>query len=445
MSSKEFDVVVFGASGFTGQHVVLELAKAAKAERKKVTWAIAGRSESKLKAVLADIAKTLNDPSVKETPIIVADVNNQSSMAEMCRRARIVINCTGPFRFFGEQVVKHCIEQQADYVDITGEPQFMEKMFLKYHEEAKAKNVLIINACGFDSLAADVGAAYTASLFPSLECVSAIESFLTLHSTHPKGFAGHYTTYECAVHGFGDVKELASIRKQINEKLLPQSSKKMPIVGPRLKINSRPHWDDRINKYVIPFMGSDASVVRRTQRTNYEWKHMAPFQYAAYATISSIWYVIIMVVFGAIFSTLAQFKLGRQILLKYPRLFSFGVFSHEGPSKDQLESTSFTMTFYGKGYQNKPTSASQPMDRLVVTKVAGPEPGYLSCRVFVVQSALCLLEERDHLPYHGGVHTPGAALFGNTKLVDRLKDNGIEFSLVEERNQVLPPPSPLSQ
>ncbi len=119
---REFDVIVFGASGFTGQYVVEYLRG-----KPKLRVGIAGRSAERL----ARLGRPEN--------IIIADVNNESAMRDMCRRGTVLLNCVGPYRFFGEAVVRACLAADTHYLDISGEPEFIESMELQYKEEAQKK------------------------------------------------------------------------------------------------------------------------------------------------------------------------------------------------------------------------------------------------------------------------------------------------------------------
>lgn len=97
---------------------------------------------------------------VKNTPKIIADVSDMQSLQDMAKVAKVVLNCVGPYRFFGEQVVQACIIEGAHHVDLSGEPQFLEKVQLLYHKDAEEKGVYVIGACGFDSIPADCGTVF---------------------------------------------------------------------------------------------------------------------------------------------------------------------------------------------------------------------------------------------------------------------------------------------
>ena len=120
--SPKYDVVIYGASGYTGQYVVEFLIKSLKkAENSDLTWAVAGRNEAKLLQVLKNASETTKT-EVEKTPIIICDSNDVESMLAMARSARLVVNCVGPYRFYGEQTVKACVEAGTHHVDISGNP-----------------------------------------------------------------------------------------------------------------------------------------------------------------------------------------------------------------------------------------------------------------------------------------------------------------------------------
>lgn len=149
------------------------------------------------------------------------------------------------------------------------------------------------------------------------------------------------------------------------------------------------------------------------------------------------------VVFASIFKFLARRYWGRSLLLKYPGFFSYGIFSHAGPSEQQIAESSFEMVNIAKGYSHCPPSAEPESenksvekgpDARIVTRVRGPEPGYIACSIFVVAAARVLLEERENIGVSPGVWTPGY-LFHATTYVDRLKARGIDFEVLSSSEQ----------
>jgi short subunit dehydrogenase-like uncharacterized protein len=154
MSERKYDIVLYGATGFTGGLVAEYLASHQESE--KIKWAIAGRSIPKLEAVRNRIITKY--PSASKIDLIVADSSNPAQLNDMCANAKILVTTVGPYAFYGEPLVKACVENGTHYLDITGEPEFVKEILHKYDDQAKANNALIISCCGFDSIPADAGA-----------------------------------------------------------------------------------------------------------------------------------------------------------------------------------------------------------------------------------------------------------------------------------------------
>lgn len=420
---QKYDIVVFGASGFTGKFVVEEVARISD-EEGGLTWAISGRSMEKLQTVLANASKATGK-ELESIPILIADTSSEESLVEMAKQAKIVLNCVGPYRFHGEKVVRSCIEGGASHLDISGEPQYLEKMQLMYNNKAKESGVYVIGACGFDSIPAEMGVVFSQNKFQGE--INSIESYLDFEAK--EGLTINVTTLESAVYGFAYANELKSLRKSLYPEPLPK---------PQFRVQKRGavHKSDVVNKYCFPFMGSDKSVVQRTQRYNYENKKQRPIQFVPYAAQSGgILGVVGMMMFGIVFAVLSKFSFGRNLLIKYPEIFTFGAFKKTGPTKKQIENTSFSMTFVCKGWANKlEDPAEQHTDKpevALTTKVLGPEPGYVTTPICMVQCAVCLLKEKNKLPKDGGVYPPGA-VFADTTLIDRLQKHNIKFLEVKE-------------
>jgi hypothetical protein len=159
--NKQYDFIVLGATGFTGKYVAKYLRRGAAVGCAGVKWAIAGRSESKLQAVLEELKTVPNDGNDPMPDCLTTEITHQESLVHVLGKATVVLNCTGPYRFLGEHVVVACLEADSHYLDICGEPQFMEQMFLKYNKVAKDKNLMVVHACAFDSVPADMGVLFT--------------------------------------------------------------------------------------------------------------------------------------------------------------------------------------------------------------------------------------------------------------------------------------------
>lgn len=187
--------------------------------------------------------------------------------------------------------------------------------------------------------------------------------------------------------------------------------------------------------WCVPFPGSDRSVVNRSQRFLFESDKKRPVQMKAYVAFRSLIAVFGVAFVGAIFALFARFSYGRQLLLKYPELFSFGFISHEGPKEEKMEKTHFSMTFYGEGWF-KEEKLSEPTDqhttsptKNITTRVSGINPGYGATCIALLLSATTILNESGKMPGKGGVFPPGAA-FAKTNLIKELSKNGFQFEVI---------------
>ncbi|KAG9463950.1 hypothetical protein GDO78_020755 [Eleutherodactylus coqui] len=189
--------------------------------------------------------------------------------------------------------------------------------------------------------------------------MTAVESYLSLKSG-PEGFGLHEGTWQSAIQVFGDHGNLKNLRKKM-------SLKPLPVVGKKLNRRNTVFYSDKVQKYAFPF-GSDAAVVKRTQRYLYEDLQETPVQYAAYGIVGGIKTIFKFMIAGLFFLLLTKCRWGRKLLIKHPKFFSFGFFSKEGPTQRQMAETSFSITFFGEGYsqgldtqQGKPNNPDIPL------------------------------------------------------------------------------------
>ncbi|XP_022786688.1 saccharopine dehydrogenase-like oxidoreductase [Stylophora pistillata] len=325
-SDKEFAIVVFGASGFTGQFVVREVAKNCKG---KFKWAVAGRSKDKLEKVLQETASELGQ-YVGDVGVMVANCSDEASLSTMCSSAKIVLNCVGPYRFYGEPVVKAAVENGCHHLDISGEPEFLETMQHKYHDKAVCAGVHVVGTCGFDSIPADMGVVFTQESFPGELCH--LESFLTLHSG-PKGSKGHYGTYQSIIYGIASDRE--GNLKKLRKELFPTP---MPKFGPKLA--------RRFVTFVILLMG-----------ITYGYKYRFYGEPVVKAAVEN----------GCHHLDIS----GEPEFSQHPKFFSCGFFSHEGPTREQVRCL-ITYVAAENGYN---------------------KAGYVATPICMVQAAMVILEE----------------------------------------------------
>ena len=467
--ARPHSVTVLGASGFTGAWIAVALARALEP---RASLVLAGRDPAKLAGVLARVRAEAPHAACSVS-VLRADVRDRESLAEMARSTRVVVNAAGPFRFLGEPVVTACIAGGAHYLDISGEPQFMELMELEKRTAAAQAGVLVVSSCGFDSIPADVGAAHAReTLAAAGATATVVDSFLTV-TGGPRGIAAHYATFESAVHGFGAADELRALRRRFkgaHPDVPPLPA--LPLVGPKPRRRDGLFWDERTRSYALPFVGPDETVVRRTLRADVALGRLLgalpvstgavtggdgggvdtkrvpplPFAYSAYMALPSAYAAGLFLVYGTAFQLLASSSFGRRMLLAAPGLFSHGVFSHAGPSRAQIDGARFAMTFYSSGYSGAGLDAARaaagtgapppPPDVHSVTRVSGPEPGYDATSRIVAACTLTLLAESSAMldvaagGCGPGVHSPGCA-FERTALVGRLRAQGIAVDVVQ--------------
>jgi len=416
-----YDLVIYGASGFTGQYVVEYVHRAA--VEHGLSWAVAGRSEGKLLAVLDRAGKAVA-ADLSTIPVIIADSSDTSSLLGMAAQAKVVLNCVGPYRFFGEPVVEACVEGGAHHVDISGEPQYLEKMQLKYHQKALENGVYVVGACGFDSIPADLGQVCVRNEMAG--DVNSVETYLKVITPDLPGPTINFGTWQSAIYGLAHAGELKSLRKALYPDRLPPTR-------PKLKPRGTLHYSKITESWCLPFMGSDKSVMTRTQRSFFHDKDQRPTQIQAYLQCKSLLSALTLIMVGILFGILASFKLGRTLLECYPGLCSFGKVSKDGVPKQKADNTNFEMMLVGEGWKERvdPEKAGMPPNRRVTTTVKGKNIGYGATCECMVQSALVILQETARLPSAGGVYSPGYA-FADTTLVSRLNKKDVTFTSVVE-------------
>lgn len=375
-------------------------------------FALAGRQSSRLESVKNEMLRH-SEKSIL-IGVIEADTSNDDSLYQLASRTRLVINAVGPFRFHGKQVVEACVEQGTSYLDICGEPEFIEMIEYEYDDRAREKGIFVASACGFDSIPVDVGNAVVCNSFPSNLCTS-IETFIKLHAG-PSGLVLHYPTYESAVHGLGSASQLKILRKRAAEKR-SNPIQKSPFP---LKMKNPGTYEPLVDSYLIPFIGADASVVKRTQIALGQ-----SYSSRIYMCLPSAWRYYQFAFYGSLFKLLAQYEFGRKLLLAYPKAFC-PIVSKAGPSPAQLKETTFQITLIGKGFQS-PNDKDKP-NKTVSLEIRGPEPGYLACSICIVAAARLILNGSVVSP--GGVFTPAMLLSKNlTSYIDLLEKRGIVFTL----------------
>ncbi|KAK3026220.1 hypothetical protein RJ639_040505 [Escallonia herrerae] len=305
-------------------------------------------------------------------------------------------------------------------------------MEAEYHEKAVEKGSLVVSACGFDS--------WVPPAAPS-----SIQAYLSLESE--KRVVGNFGTFESAVLGVANADKLVKLRRSRPRRARPK------IPGPGLPKGPIIEHQKKIGLWAVKLPSADSIVVRRTlatltqnpyglpgvnesdkhcmERENF-WLTVKPAHFGVKLGSKSLLGVFRFITVGIFIGLLGKTAFGRWLLLKFPSVFSLGWFRKNGPTEDEVASAPFKMWFVGHGFSDSSLVSQRKIkpDMEIITRVMGPEIGYLTTPIILLQCAIVLLAQRDNLP-KGGVFTPGI-LFGTTDLQERLQENGISFDVVSK-------------
>ncbi|KAE8655767.1 putative mitochondrial saccharopine dehydrogenase-like oxidoreductase [Hibiscus syriacus] len=436
-----YDIIILGASGFTGKYVVKEALKFLNIPSSPLkTLALAGRSHEKLTKTLQWAAP----PPSPDVSIIIADTTDPASLLSLCNQTKLLLNCVGPYRIHGEPVVAACASSGCDYLDITGESEFMEKMGAKYHEKAGETGSLIVSACGFDSIPAEMGVLFNTRQWVSPAVPNHLTAYVSLESD--KRIVGNFATYESAVLAVANMDELQELRRSRPRKPTLAIPGPPPPEGPSIE------YQEQIGLRAVRLPSADAIVVQRTlvtlmdnprglpgikespehtEKREAYWSSVKPAHFGVKIASKSLLGIYRIIGVGIFIGLLSRISFGRWLLLKFPSFFSFGWFRKTGPSEEELRSASFKMWFVGYGFSDSSLASetnSKP-DMQIITRVTGPEIGYVTTPISLIQCALIVLSQRKNLP-KGGVYTPGI-IFG-PDLQERLQENRVSFDLVSK-------------
>ena len=389
---KNLDIVVYGATGFTGKLCAKYLSE----NSVDLNWAIAGRNKEKLEELKKELSLDVD--------IFIAESNDEKALDNITKNTKVVLSTAGPFHRYSSNLVKSCVKNSSDYVDITGEFFWIREMIDLHHEEASSKGVRIIPACGYDSIPSDLGTFFSSTKIK--EPIKRIESF---HAGQG-GVSGGTTETGSSM---GDRKFGTNINDPFvlnPEKSVSNEQKLLSSDSVGIKKNNL------IESWTGPFIMavSNTRVVRRSAAllelnqegygVNFTYQEHA--FYKKFRTALLVTFVTLL--FGLILSTPIR-KLVRPLLPK----------PGEGPSEETMENGFFDSFF----------TAELDNGEKKLFRVHGKgDPGYKVTSKFVCESALTLVKDRENLPggnEYGGVLTPASGL--GQPLIDRLSSNGVHF------------------
>jgi short subunit dehydrogenase-like uncharacterized protein len=389
---RRYDIVLFGATGFTGGLTAEYLAHRAPSE---LRWAIAGRDLHRLERLASQLAFLA--PDAPRPGVVHADLDDALALRALAQSTRLVASTVGPFMEYGEPLVAACVDAGTDYIDITGEPEFVDRIWLGYHDQARRAGLRIVHCCGFDSIPADLGVWYTLGQLPSDQPLT-IRGYVRINARPSAG------TYHSAVRAFGRVRQASALarRRKALEAPAPPGRR---VGGAGMRV----HREPGTGRWAVPLPIIDPLVVMRSARALD--RYGPDFRYGQYSAVGSLPTAASLIGGAGGLLVAAQVPPLRSALL---RRMSSG----DGPDPKRRSSSWFRIRFVATV-----DDAEDP----VVTEVGGGDPGYDETAKMLGESALCMVS--DDLPEVAGQVTTAQAM--GDALMARLQEAGLTFTAVD--------------
>ena len=387
-TDRDLDLILFGATGFTGGLTAEYLAEHGPAG---LRWALAGRSLDKLEKVRARL-DTIK-PGSMDLELIVVDAADEAALATTVARTKVVATTVGPYLQLGGPLVGACAAAGTDYVDLTGEPEFVDRTWLEHHETAVASGARIVHACGFDSIPHDLGTYYTVLQLKAAGPVT-MRGVVRGDGTFSGG------TFHSAMGAFSRAKEMAATAKK------RRTAEARPEGRSSRAVSGKPGKDPVLGYYLLPLPTIDPQVVARSGAalTSYG----PEFRYSHFAGTKTLRYAVGGAVGVSLIGLAAQVKPARNFLLGKVK-------QGEGPDEAKRARSSFSVDFVAEGD-----------GRTLHTRVSGGDPGYGETAKMLSEAALSLAF--DDNPTTAGSVTTAQAMGDN--LLGRLRAAGIVFEVV---------------
>jgi short subunit dehydrogenase-like uncharacterized protein len=415
MKNPSYDVVVFGATSFVGQilcrYLLQEFGTATRPGARRLTWAMAGRSRTKLDELISSLGA-----HAKNIPVIVADAADETALAALCQQTRVVISTVGPYALFGEPLVKACATLGTDYCDLSGEVPWMARMIPKYSSAAKVSGARIVHCCGFDSIPSDMGVWF-------------LQQQSLLHYGEP---CTDIKMRVKAIRGAASGGTVASIVNVVREAVSDRTVRKIMTDPYSLcstrEVNSVRQtnitgavFDNDFQAWAAPFVMSAINtrvVLRSHALLNYPYGQS--FQYHEAMLTGKGWRGRARAM--ATSAGLAGFVAGAALpptrwLMEKFILPAAG----EGPNVEAQENGFFDLRFVGRTADGRELHTQVTGDR---------DPGYGSTAKMLGEAAACLATDVSKANVAGGFWTPASAL--GTALHTRLVAHaGLTFMVLE--------------
>ncbi|WP_133471102.1 saccharopine dehydrogenase family protein [Paraglaciecola marina] len=387
-TNKEFDIIIYGATGFTGRLVAEYLVKQYSGDS-SLKWAMAGRSAAKLTQVRDEI----NAP--KNTPLVIADAQDSSSIQAMLNRTKLILTTVGPYQVYGSDLVAMCAKSGVDYVDLCGEPVWMSEMIPAHEKTAQLSGARIVFSCGFDSIPSDMGVYHLQNLakqqfgkvMPKIRC-----RVRKMKGTFSGGTAASFK--ETLIAAKKDPVKMKALLNPFS--LTPDYT------GAEQPFGNKPFYEEDLGSWVTPFVMAVINT-RNVQRSNFLLNNAYGEDF----------------VYDEMFMTGPGEK-GEAIANAMADDKSMsgddGPKPGEGPSKEERESGFYDLLYIGSDAQGNEIKLSVKGDR---------DPGYGSTSKMIAETAICLVKDASNTK--GGIWTTAPAM--GDKLIQRLQQKaGLTFT-----------------
>ena len=386
MSERNFDVVIYGATGFTGK-LVVEYMLNQYGNDNSISWAMAGRSHEKLIAVRDKLGVSI------EVPLLIVDSNDKSSITDMVKQTKCVLTTVGPYQLYGDDIVAECAAIGTDYVDLCGEPGWMHEKITAHTEAAKASGARIIFSCGFDSIPFDLGV-----FFLQKEVIKKFGKPAANVRGRVRAMNGEFSGGTAA--SMAATMSSLKTKPELFEILVNPFALSDGFVGPEQPADSKPIFDEKLDTWVAPFFMAPINT-KNIHRSNALMNHY----YGEDFCYNEMW----IQGSGEEGKAAADFVSSINPLGDAPK-------PGDGPSRESRENGNYDILFCAD-IDNESIHAS----------VAGDmDPGYGSTSKMILESALCLVNDCPELK--GGIYTPAPSM--GMKLIKRLEASaGLTFKI----------------
>ena len=383
---KEYDFVVYGATGFTGK-LVVEYLVHKYSNNSQIKWALAGRNLEKLESV----AVSKNVP--EGIGLLEVDSNNIASIEEMISKTKCVLTTVGPYQLYGNGIVSACVKSGIDYVDLCGEPGWMHEKINELTETARETGSRIVFSCGFDSIPFDLGVLFLQNEVTRRYGKPSVNVRGRVREMNGEFSGGTAASLGATMAALKEKPELFAV-------LANPFSLSNGFAGPDQPADNKPIFDDKLDTWVAPFFMAPINT-KNVHRSNALMNHM----YGKDFCYNEMW----VMGPGDDGKAAADFISSSNPLSNAPK-------PGEGPSRESRENGNYDILFCG-----------DINDESVHVSVVGDmDPGYGSTSKMIAESAICLVKECEDL--NGGIYTAAPSM--GTKLVKRLQDNaGLTFKV----------------